>query len=202
MSALHETKIHSMHPTQITVGMIEVRDKYNELCALKPDLQRDYLAARPMPAVRGPDDSFYLTDHHHLARAAWQAGIEHAFVVTEADWSALLVAAFWERMLHVHWAHPIDEHGERQSTQDIPGHVKGLRNDDYRSLAQYVREAGGFQKTPTPYEEFVWANWFRSRVVIPSTRAGFLQAVQDALRLARSRAARELPGYLPDGNSK
>lgn len=198
MSTPHETKIHAMHPTQITVGMIEVRDKYNEICALKPHQQRDYLAARPMPAVCGPEGRFYLIDHHHLARAAWQAGIEHAFVEVEADWAAQPLADFWQQMVHAHWAHPIDEHGERRPTQEIPEHVKGLRNDDYRSLAQYVRAADGFQKTPTPYEEFVWANWFRSRVVIPSTRAGFLHAVQDALQLAHSQAARDLPGYLPD----
>ena len=72
-----------------------------------------------------------------------------------------------------------------------------LLDDPYRSLAGYVRNAGGFDKTPTAFAEFLWADFFRTRVTIGPTRADFNNAVQRALPLAGSNEAAGLPGYHP-----
>jgi hypothetical protein len=37
----------------------------------------------PVHAVRSTDDHLYIIDHHHLARALWEVGIEHVFIVIE-----------------------------------------------------------------------------------------------------------------------
>jgi hypothetical protein len=58
-----------------------------------------------------------------------------------------------------------------------------------------MRNAGGFEKTPTAFAEFLWADFFRPRVEIGSTRADFEVAVKKALALAGSKAASKLPGY-------
>ena len=195
MSNIIETKVDLLHPTQITVGMIEVRDKLAELQGMSKHKRHEFLATRPLPAVHGANGILYITDHHHLARALWEADVEHAFVQTEATMSSLDTARFWQSMADAHWAHPIDEQGQRRPFSDIPGHLQQLRDDVYRSLAGYVREAGGYEKTPTPFAEFTWANWFRTRIDAGNDYDSFKRAVKQALVLAHSPQASHLPGY-------
>jgi hypothetical protein len=82
-------------PTQITVGMIEVEDKREHLKKLDRGETRDFLRDHPIPAVFGPEDKVYLTDHHHLGRALSEAKIEHGFFLVEADFSKLDDQRFW-----------------------------------------------------------------------------------------------------------
>ncbi len=196
MSKLHECEVATLRPTQITVGMIEVHDKRRHLEHLGHHERRDYLAAHAMPAVFGPERRLYLTDHHHLARALWDVGIATGFFLVEADFTELRPQAFWIAMEARHWVHPIDAAGKRHGVEALPAHVKGLVDDPYRSLAGYVRDAGGYEKTPTAYAEFQWADFFRRRVRIGSDGAGFEAAVRRALELAHSAAASTLPGFL------
>ena len=196
---LHEVEIHRLRPTQITVGMIEVRDKRARLAALKQHEQRDFMQGHPIPAVWGPDGKLYITDHHHLGRAACEAGVATGFFWIEDDFSQLPIAQFWPKMSAAQWAHPIDQHGEPRAFVDIPDHLEKLLDDPYRSLAGYVRDAGGYAKTPTAFAEFLWADFFRPQVVIGPTAAEFHQSVDQAMKLAASPAAAHLPGYKGPG---
>lgn len=195
MARQHEAPLHKLRPTQITIGLIEVRVKRLGLEALAKHQQREFLAAHMIPAVFGPDARIYITDHHHLARAAIEAGIETGFFLIEADLGQLEPNAFWRTMGENRWAHPIDEQGHRQPFAAIPKHLDELRDDVYRSLAGFVRTAGGYEKTPTAFAEFLWADFFRHRIVIGPTHEDFKAAVEEALFLARSTIAQDLPGY-------
>ena len=144
MAKLHEAKVHILHPTQITVGMIEVHDKIREISPMKPHELRDFLAAHPMPAVRRADDELYITDHHHLGRALWEAGIEDAFVAIEEKLPEMGLMHFWQVMIRAHWAHPIDDKGVHQPYTDIPEHVKQLRDDDTVGIVVYAGAEHGF----------------------------------------------------------
>jgi hypothetical protein len=195
MAKLHEVEIHRLRPTQITVGMIEVHDKRDRLAALKKHEQRDFMAAHPIPAVWGPDGKLYITDHHHLGRAASEAAVDTGFFLVEDDFSKVPIAQFWPKMDAAKWVHPIDQNGRLCVYADIPDHLEKLRDDPYRSLAGYVRDAGGYQKTPTAFAEFLWADFFRPRVDIGPTRPDFHQSVDQAVVLAVSPLAAHLPGY-------
>jgi hypothetical protein len=195
MAKLHECAVHRLHPTQMTVGMIEVHDKRKHLRKLSHEERRDYLREHPIPAVLGPEDKLYLTDHHHLGRALHDEGIEHGFFLVEADFSMHAAAAFWPRMEAAHWAHPIDEHGQRRSSDLIPRHLEHLVDDPYRSLAGYVRNAGGYLKTAAAFAEFTWADFFRSRIARARLDQDFDAAVRRALELAHGSDAHGLPGY-------
>ena len=195
MPKLHEVEIHRLRPTQITVGMIEVCDKRTRLEAMKKHEQQDFLESHPIPAVWGPDGKLYITDHHHLGRAAEEAGIDSGFFLVEDDFSKVPIAQFWPRMMAEKWAHPIDQNGKPQSFELIPDHLTKLIDDPYRSLAGYVRDAGGYEKSPMAFCEFQWADFFRPRIKIGPTRADFSTAVAAALRLAASPEAAGLPGY-------
>jgi hypothetical protein len=195
MPKLHEVEIHRLRPTQITVGMIEVDDKRAKLLAMKSHEQADFMQAHPIPAVWGPDGRLYITDHHHLGRAATEAKLDTGFFLVEADFSQLAIADFWPKMQAENWVHPIDQLGQPRGFQDIPDHLEKLVDDPYRSLAGYVRDAGGYEKTPTAFAEFLWADFFRPRVPIGDSRPQFHLGVDTAVKLAVSPAAAHLPGY-------
>jgi hypothetical protein len=137
----------------------------------------------------------YITDHHHLGRAASEAGVDTGFFLVEDDFSNVPLAQFWPRMMAAKWAHPIDQNGKPCGFESIPDHLERLIDDPYRSLAGYVRNAGGYDKTPTAFAEFLWADFFRPRVGIGPTRPQFERSVDIGVKLASSPDAAHLPGY-------
>ena len=195
MPKLEESIIQNAHPTQLTVGMIEVEDKTKHLASLKPQEQRDFMQAHPIPTVKGPQGALFITDHHHLARAALEAGVETGFFVTEADFSSSGVDEFWKLMDKNLWVHPLDQNGIRHLYSMIPEHLNELVDDVYRSVAGYVRDAGGYDKTPTAFAEFVWADFFRRSIPAELVRADFHAAVRTAVPLAQSHLAKGMPGF-------
>jgi hypothetical protein len=96
-----------------------------------------------------------------------------------------------------HWVHPYDETGRKRDFSEIPHHLKSLRDDPYRSLTGYVRNAGGYEKTPAPFAEFVWADYFRERMrAAKLARDRFETAIERGIALVRHAAAAHLPGYI------
>jgi hypothetical protein len=73
--------------------------------------------------------------------------------------------------------------------------VRKLVDDVYRSLAAFVRNAGGYDKTAEPFAEFRWADFFRRMIAIEDVTANFNTAVETAIPLAHSQLAASLPGY-------
>ena len=195
MPKILESPLRQLLPTQLTVGMIEVRDKAKNLKALAPKAQQEFLAAHPMPVVLGPAGKRYIVDHHHLGRAAFDAGIETAFFTTEGDLSKLTAVGFWQEMERNLWVHPLDEHGVRHHYAAIPTDLRKLVDDVYRSLAAYVRNAGGYDKSDAPFAEFRWADFFRRMIAIEDVTANFNVAVETGIPLAHSQLAADLPGY-------
>jgi hypothetical protein len=197
-----ECEVRRLRPTQLTVGMIEVHDKRHKLRSLDHDTRKQFLRERPIPAVAGPESRLFITDHHHLGRALVDESIEHAFFIIQADYSRLEPEAFWSKMAARSWVHPVDEHGRHRSIDSLPKHLAEMVDDPYRSLAGYVRNAGGYRKTDTAFAEFSWADFFRRHLVIGEGREAFDAAVEKALQLAHSADARDLPGYLPQRDAR
>jgi hypothetical protein len=195
MPKIQEALLQDLHPTQLTVGLIEVEDKKEHLASLTPAGRQDFLRAHPIPAVSGPKDKLYITDHHHLGRAAIEVGVSSGFFLVEADLSSFDADGFWKEMDKNLWVHPLDEYGVRHYYSTIPDQLGKLIDDIYRSLAGYVRDAGGYEKTPTAFAEFVWADFFRRSIAIEDLKADFQAAVRTALPLAQSRLAKGMPGF-------
>jgi hypothetical protein len=195
MSKLQEAALKDLHPTQLTAGMIVVADKRKHLAGMSPADRQKFVKDHPMPAVIGPKGRLYITDHHHLGRAALEAGIVNGFLEVEADLSKCTLEAFWKEMNENLWVHPLDENGVRHHYPMIPDRLDGLVDDVYRSVAGYVRDAGGFDKTPKAFAEFIWADFFRRNIAIETVRSDFPTAVQAGISLARSKWAKNIPGY-------
>lgn len=190
-----------LRPTQITVGFAEVKAKREEWEHLKHPKERNAnLASHCFPAVLGPGKAYYIVDHHHLGLALKEEGVEKVWIKQLNDFSGVPPQLFWLRMEFGGWAHPYDENGKRCDSGAIPSNLGQLRDDPYRSLAGFVRKAGGCAKDATPFTEFLWAEYFRQLIPVaklqPTKDEALLHAtVQEAVLLACSADAKFLPGW-------
>jgi len=192
---LNPVKIKDLRPTQITVGMREVERKASEWRGRAQDEAGHYLGERMIPAVIGPDKRPWIVDHHHLALALHLEGVETVLISVLARLDHLPKRRFFAFMDAHNWLHPYDEEGQPRPWKDIPRHVGDLIDDPYRSLAGEVREAGGFAKTPTPYSEFLWADYFRDHIRKRMLEEKYPKALERALIVSRAHDARHLPGW-------
>lgn len=193
---LHPIPILSLRPTQMTVGMREVKEKRRRWRQHKSKKkQAEVLGHHMIPVVHGPDGHHYVVDHHHLARALHDEGVENVLVTIIADLTMIDRNSFWLVLDSRRWVYPYDAKGVRHHYKDIPKSVADLKDDPFRSLAGELRRAGGFAKDTTPFSEFLWADFFRRRLSRKSVAADFEKAVERALSLARSSEAVYLPGW-------
>jgi hypothetical protein len=86
---LKPVPIDELHPTQITVGMEEVRAKRKEWRAKGDDRAGAFLGRHMIPVVLGPKARSYVLDHHHLARALLDEGVPHVLTTLVSDLSRL-----------------------------------------------------------------------------------------------------------------
>src|ERR1700720_4952587 len=96
---LRPIPILSLRPTQMTVGMREVKEKrkrWREKESKKK--QAESLGKHMIPVVRGPDQRYYVVDHHHLARALHDEGVTDILVTGIGDLTTVHGEAFWGGM--------------------------------------------------------------------------------------------------------
>ena len=189
------TPLQELRPTQITVGMQEVKEKRRQWREKHGKKAGKFLASHMIPVVLGPNERLYVTDHHHLARALRDEGVKEIATTIVLDLSRLDRDAFWFVLDNRALMYPFDAHGERRHYRDIPKSIDELVDDPYRSLAGALRRVGGYAKDTTPFSEFLWADFLRRRIDRKEIEDHFKRAVDKALELAKSRDADYLPGW-------
>jgi hypothetical protein len=192
---LIEVELAELRPTQITVGLAEVSQKRAEWARLGKKARRGLIESHVFPAVLGPRGQYFITDHHHLGLALMEEGVETVKVVSLDDLSYLTPAIFWRVMEQKNWTHPFDQTGARRAYEAIPTRIKQLVDDPYRSLAGFLRMAGGYAKDTSPFAEFLWADYLRPHIPATQVSKSMEIAVREALGLAKSPLARYLPGW-------
>jgi hypothetical protein len=148
-----------------------------------------------IPVIFGPKERYYVVDHHHLAFALHEEGIEQVLVSVLADLRKLDQDAFWVFLDHRDWVYPYDADGVRRGFDSIPKSVADLVDDPFRSLAGELRRAGGFAKDTTVFSEFLWADALRRRMKRNTLVDDFDAALREALVFAKSQDANYLPGW-------
>ena len=220
-----QVKLDSLKPTQNAAGFDEVNDKIARYSAKSKADLKDYLIVHPVPVVIGNGDQFYLTDHHHLCNAMWkmaegknEAGVDtgnaRVVVLVQANIAPLKGYHFWKAMHKDRLVYLFDNYGAGPlRPKELCSHIKELRNDPYRSLAWEVRTRYGYDKSPHAFAEFIWADFFRVRIIIDNDllknkvtdseilirslpEEHYKEVIDEAMQLARSPEARGLPGYL------
>lgn len=198
INELCTVRIADLHPTQMSVGLRAVKEKEEKLAEKSPKKLEKYKLEHPEPTVIGPGGKLYIIDHHHLGRALWNLRIEGTYATIVANFSRLSEAGFWKMMEQKKWVYAYDENGKGPHPYSkLPSSVANLRDDPYRSLAGAARDAGAYEKTSTPFAEFKWADFFRARIKIGTSDKDFENALDKAIKLAQSKEAANLPGYLP-----
>jgi hypothetical protein len=198
------TKILDLKPMQIPAGMYEVQDKARSLRDMKRKEADEWLRDKSIPYVEDYKGRKRPVDHHHEARAAWEADIDEAYAHRYFDdelhglIKGLARDEFYAVTRAMGLFYDRDQFGVGpHDPNHLPEDVRGLADDPFRSIAWQVRKRGGYDKSSLPFAEFQWANFFRQRVKTYPTRADFEKSVVEAMALVRSPAARGLPGYKP-----
>jgi hypothetical protein len=192
---LEPVAILDLRPTQITVGMREVKAKRKRWRDESKKKGEEFLGKHMIPVILGPKHRHYVIDHHHLARALHDEGIKEVAVTVISNLSKLDQDSFWFVMDNRDWTHPFDADGRRRPYGDLPKSVDKLIDDPFRSLAGELRRAGGFAKDTTPFSEFLWADFLRRRMKRKTVKTNFDHALEEALQLAKSLDAGYLPGW-------
>jgi hypothetical protein len=203
--------ISDLHPTQASVGMAEVRIKAEKL---KGEIQRrsesDFLTYlrkhnKEEPVTIGPHGIFYITDHHHTARALYDIGVSKTYCTIVDNLSDAKPDDFWKQLEDNNEVYLKDQNGNQITPFDLPTSVKDLSNNPFRSLAGAVRESCGFKKgdnnsSSEDYVEFKWADylrahWAQTGIATEDIDTKFEGATIAALNLAAQKDASSLPGY-------
>ena len=192
---LKPVDIADLRPTQITVGMREVKAKQKGWREKKGKKAGEFLGKHMIPVILGPNDRHYVIDHHHLARALHEEGVKNVLVTVVANLSMVDRDTFWTVLDNRSWMHPFDDKGRRRHYKDIPKSVRDLVDDPFRSLAGELRRAGGFAKDTTPFSEFLWADFLRRRIKRRLVEHDFDRAIITAMKFAKSQEAIFLPGW-------
>jgi hypothetical protein len=187
--------IRDLHPCQMAVGEKAVEAKRKDYKKLDKKDFDNFLMKNPVPVAKGPKGQYYIIDHHHMTRALYEMGWDQVYLDVQADYSNLNLTDFWKKMDAQKWVYLVDETGKPITAEQIPASVADLKDDYCRSLAYFVREKGGFDKTATPFVEFQWGEFFRSHITKAEWDADWKKAVKKAVDLANSPSACDLPGY-------
>lgn len=195
---LLEVAVAELQPTQMCVGLTEVRSRQVDFSQESGRERRQYLGKKPVPLVRGAEGALWMVDRHHRLRALVEmdpAAVAFGYVVLEvasAERTAVL-AALQERG----WLYLYDGRGQGPlAPTALPLNLLGLQDDPYRSLVWKLKKEGLIEPAPLiPFHEFRWGAWLRTRALPPFSSSRLDPALPAARTLVRSAAASQLAGW-------
>ena len=190
--------IHDLRPTQMCVGMAEVRSRQRDFTTETSQERLSYLSGKPVPRVSNAAGRLWMVDRHHRLRAlleldpmAVACGYEVLRMDVEDD-SSVLAELKRRGWLYLHDGRG---HGPHPPSA-LPSQLSGLQDDPYRSLVWKLKKEGRIRPAPlTPFHEFRWAAWLRRRSLPPFSSMRLEPALPAARALVRSRAASHLAGW-------
>ena len=188
--------IDDLRPTQLSVGLAEVEKRRHKIEAMSDDQLDAYLVKKAVPVAIGPGGDRYIVDHHHLCRALLAAGKDKAVLgEVVGDFSLLDDKTFWPTMHEKGFCWPIDADGHQRPYSKIPRHVADLTGNVWRDLARELRDVA-FTDEDTPFQEFMWGDYFRTFMSHRLVAADWDSAVALAVAVARLDEAEDLPGFV------
>jgi len=197
-STLLEVAVADLQPTQLCVGLAEVRSRQVDFSQESSQERRRYLGGKPVPLVRNRDGQLWMVDRHHRLRALVEIDPEaraFGYVVHESGGTnrAEVLADLGQRG----WLYLYDGRGQGPlPPTDLPTRLTGLQDDPYRSLIWRLKKEGLIEPAPLiPFHEFRWGAWLRTRSLPPFSSSRLDPALPAARTLVRSAAAASLAGW-------
>jgi hypothetical protein len=195
---LLQVMVGSLQPTQMCVGLAEVRSRQQDFAQETAEQRLRYLTSKPVPLVRSATGELWMVDRHHRLRGlveiepdARACGYLVLDLATE-DRDEVLADLQMRGWLYLHDGRGL---GPLQPTA-LPRRLLDLQDDPYRSLVWKLKKEGHIEPAPLiPFHEFRWGAWLRSRPLPPFSSAQLDPALPAARALVRSRAASHLAGW-------
>ena len=197
---LLEVPLQALQPTQLCVGMAEIRSRQLDFANDDPKQRRRYLKRKPTPLVRSAAGELWMVDRHHRLRALLELdpnAMAFGYVVLQ-----LAVAerhAVLEQLHQRGWLYLYDGRGLGPlHPMALPTSLSGTHDDPYRSLVWKLKREGLVEAAPLiPFHEFRWGAWLRSRNLPHFSSDRLEPALPAARALVRSQAASHLAGWIP-----
>lgn len=194
-----EVPLALLQPTQLCVGMAEIRSRQRDFAKDDPAELRRYLQRKPTPLVRSGAGDLWIVDRHHRLRALLELDPQ----ATAFGYVALQLAAterqqVLEQLHQRGWLYLYDGRGLGPlNPTALPRSLSCTQDDPYRSLIWKLKREGVVAAAPLiPFHEFRWAAWLRSRHLPPFSSERLEPALPAARALVRSKAASHLAGWI------
>lgn len=196
---LLEVRVADLHPTQMCIGLAEVRSRQQDFFADSARERRSYLASKPVPLVLGGEGRFWMVDRHHRLRGLVELDPEataFGYVVlqmADASRSEVLEALHRRGWLYLYDGRA----GGPLPTSALPERLLDLLDDPYRSLVWKLKREKRIAAQPLiPFHEFRWGAWLRRRPLPPFSSDRLDPALPTARALVASPAASHLAGWM------
>ena len=196
---LLEVPLQALQPTQLCVGMAEIRSRQLDFAADDAKQRRRYLKRKPTPLVRSASGELWMVDRHHRLRALLELdpnSTAFGYVVLQLEVSER--HAVLEQLHQRGWLYLYDGRGLGPlHPTALPSSLSGTQDDPYRSLVWKLKREGLVAAAPLiPFHEFRWGAWLRSRNLPPFSSERLDPALPAARALVRSQAASHLAGWI------
>ncbi|MEY3545210.1 MAG: hypothetical protein RLZZ247_1367 [Cyanobacteriota bacterium] len=196
---LLEVPLQALQPTQLCVGMAEIRSRQLDFAADDAKERRRYLKRKPTPLVRSASGELWMVDRHHRLRALLDLDPDataFGYVVLQLQVSER--HAVLEQLHQRGWLYLYDGRGLGPlHPTALPSSLSGTQDDPYRSLVWKLKREGLVAAAPLiPFHEFRWGAWLRSRNLPPFSSERLDPALPAARALVRSQAASHLAGWI------
>ena len=198
---LLEVPLQALQPTQLCVGMAEIRSRQLDFAADDAKQRRRYLKRKPTPLVRSASGELWMVDRHHRLRALLELdpnATAFGYVVLQLEVSER--HAVLEQLHQRGWLYLYDGRGLGPlHPTALPSSLSGTQDDPYRSLVWKLKREGLVAAAPLiPFHEFRWGAWLRSRNLPPFSSERLDPALPAGRALVRSQAASHLAGWIAD----
>ena len=196
---LLEVPLQHLRPTQLCIGLAEIRSRIEDFSRDSAEQRRNYLKTKPVPLVRNGAGELWMVDRHHRLRGLMELDPEataFGYIVeqVESDDRQTTLAALQARG----WLYLHDGRGlGPQPVNTLPDTLLDLQDDPFRSLVwKLKKEKVILSAARIPFHEFRWGAWLRSRTLPPFHSLRLEPALPAARALARSPAASHLAGWI------
>ena len=193
-----QVPIAHLHPTQMCVGLAEVRSRQVDFSQDSRERRLRYLRSKPIPLVCLDGREYWMVDRHHRLRGLIEIDPQaEAFGYTVLELSGLDRRGVLEQLHLRGWLYLYDGRGLGPLPPvALPEHLPGLQDDPYRSLVWRLKKEGLIDPAPLiPFHEFRWGAWLRRRPLPPFSSSELETALPAARTLVRSAAASHLAGW-------
>ncbi|MCP9771049.1 chromosome partitioning protein ParB [Synechococcus sp. Tobar12-5m-g] len=194
---LVELPLRCLQPTQLCLGLAEVKARTSDFRLESPQSRRRYLRNRPVPIALSSAGEAWMIDRHHRLRALLDVDPQTTvFCAVVLALEGASQTHCLEELNRRGWLYLLDGDGNGPYPPErLPHSLVELQDDPYRSLVWKLKQEGLIRPQPAvPFMEFHWGAWLRKQALPPFSSKDLEPALDQARRLVSGRRGGGIPG--------